>query len=286
MAKDTVKKEEKKLDKATVSKKVSSKKTEAKVTKEVKEKKAKKSDVVKSSKKASADTKSSKKASSATSKKTTASKSSNKSTDTKKTSSTRKPKSTAKPMLPEYYDLPYRYNQTTVKILAQTPTTLFVYWDISDADREALLEKHGENMFYDTKPILIVHNTTKNYSFEIEINDFANSWYIRTQEPDCDYVIELGRRDIKKPSEYIYIQSSNNITSPNDHVLFEKADLGHVVYRNAKTNVLSSKDFGSLRFINDIDKLYGNIYDVYSRLYEKQTLEEITNPSSGEFIKK
>ena len=35
----------------------------------------------------------------------------------------------------EYYDLPYRYNQTVVKVLAQTPNTLFVYWDISDDDR-------------------------------------------------------------------------------------------------------------------------------------------------------
>ena len=28
--------------------------------------------------------------------------------------------------VPEYYDLPYRYNQTTVKVLYQNPTTLFV----------------------------------------------------------------------------------------------------------------------------------------------------------------
>ena len=35
----------------------------------------------------------------------------------------------------EYYDLPYRYNETIVKILAQTPKKLFVYWDISDKDR-------------------------------------------------------------------------------------------------------------------------------------------------------
>ena len=46
------------------------------------------------------------------------------------------------PML-EYYDLPYRYNQTIVRILAQTPTTLFVYWDISDDDRMIL-----QNLFY------------------------------------------------------------------------------------------------------------------------------------------
>ena len=42
---------------------------------------------------------------------------------------------------PEYYDLPYRYNKTVVKILAQTPTNLFVYWEISDDDREKLKEQ-------------------------------------------------------------------------------------------------------------------------------------------------
>lgn len=190
---------------------------------------------------------------------------------------------TAKPMLPEYYDLPYRYNQTIVKILAQTPTTLFVYWDISDEDRKSLNDKYGENFFYESKPILVVHNTTHNYTFEIEINDFANSWYIRTQEPNCDYVIELGRRFHNNASEYIYINSSNDIVSPNDHILFENSDLGNVLFRNVKTNQLSSKDFGSLRFINDIDKLYGNIYDVYSALYNDDILNDLSNPSSGEF---
>ena len=130
------------------------------------------------------------------------------------------------------------------------------------------------------------NNDGQNYSFEIEINDFANSWYIRTQEPNCDYVIELGRRVNKHEGEYIYINSSNDIISPNDHILFENANLGNVLFRDIKTNKLSSKDFGSLRFINDIDKLYGNIYDVYSTLYNDEILNELTNPSSGEFLKK
>ena len=41
----------------------------------------------------------------------------------------------------EYYDLPYRYNETVVKILYQTPTILFVYWDISDFDRENYIKR-------------------------------------------------------------------------------------------------------------------------------------------------
>lgn len=208
---------------------------------------------------------------------------------TEKTSSKTKSeimKKTAKPMLAEYYDLPYRYNQTIVKILAQTPTTLFVYWDISDNDRDALIAKHGENFFYETKPVLIVHNITHNYSFEVDINDFANSWYIRTQEPNCDYIIELGRKYFSNHGEYIFINSSNDIVSPNDHILFENINLGNVLFKNVKTNTLSSKDFGSLRFINNMDKLYGNIYDVYSALYSDDLLNELTNPSSGEFYLK
>lgn len=199
-------------------------------------------------------------------------------------SKSRKLKSTAKVMLSEYYDLPYRYNQTIVKILAQTPTTLFVYWDISDNDRNILIQNYGENFFNETRPILVVHNITKNYFFEIEINDFANSWYIRTQEPNCDYIIELGRRFNNQIGDYIYINSSNDIVSPNDHILFENTNLKNVLFKNIKTSNIFSKDFGDLQFINAMDKLYGNIYDVYSALYNDELLNELTNPSSGEFI--
>jgi len=216
--------------------------------------------------------------------KATTTKKSNTKTSSTKGGTKRKTVATAKPMLAEYYDLPYRYNQTIVKILAQTPTTLFVYWDISDEDRSTLVNMHGDNFFNETRPVLIVHNTTKNYSFEIDINDFANSWYIRTQEPNCDYVIELGRRFNRFSGEYVFINSSNDIVSPNDHILFENINLGNVLFKNVKSNKLSSKDFGDLRFINNIDKLYGNIYDVYSSLYDDETLNGFSNPSSGEFI--
>lgn len=268
-----------KLTKKVVSKKKEDKKVAEKKTASVKAKKTTSKKATSTKKEATSSKKvASVKKETSSSKKATASKlaSSKKATSAKRTS-------TAKPMLEEYYDLPYRYNQTTVKILAQTPTTLFVYWDISDQDREALIKQHGDNVFSSTQPILIVHNTTKNYSFEIEINDFANSWYIRTQEPDCNYIIELGRKDFNRPEEYIHISSSNNMVSPNDHILFEKTDLGNILFRNVKTNVLSSRNFGSLKFMNDIDKLYGNVYDIYSKLYNDE-LTTISNPTSGEFM--
>ena len=115
-----------------------------------------------------------------------------------KTSRTRKSSKkitqTAPVSIIEHYELPYRYNETIVKILYQTPNTLFVYWDISDKDRKKYLEQYGENFFEVTHPILIVHNDTYNYSFEIPIIDFANSWYLRVNDSKCNYRVELGRK--------------------------------------------------------------------------------------------
>ena len=207
-----------------------------KVTKSATKKTTTKKDVVaKTDTKKSSTTKSVAKKTSATSKtvatkktSTSKKKTSKKSTTKKASTSKRKSATTKKQKVDivEYYDLPYRYNQTVVKVLAQTPTNLFIYWDISDKDRENYKAQYGEDFFETTKPVLIIHNTTMNYSFEIDINDFANSWYLHVNDAKCDYQIELGRRPIKENpkinTDYIYISTSNNIESPNDHILFNK----------------------------------------------------------------
>ena len=139
---------------------------------------------------------------------------------TKKTSTSTKSRKLLSNVIAEYYDLPYRYNETIVKILYQTPTILFVYWDISDEDRANYIRTYGEHFFYNTQPVLKIYNLTKNYSFEVEINDFANSWYINNVEPECKYKVELSRRIIKHEenlntinNDYIYcsIRSKNEI---------------------------------------------------------------------------
>lgn len=171
----------------------------------------------------------------------------------------------------EYYDLPYRYNQTIIKILAQTPHAIFIYWDISDSDRSEMVKKYGDNFFNETKPILLVHNKTQNYSFEVEIDDFANSWYLRTPTSNCVFNIELGRKPISNTNvnfenndNVLHITSSNTIVSPNDHIL----NGNNIVYfKNIKTNETTEK------CVSDLKPIY-NIYDLYEDDY-------INNPSSN-----
>lgn len=221
-------------------------------------------------------------------KSTKATSASTKTTTTKKTSSSRTKKATKKEsFFAEYYDLPYRYNQTVVKVLAQTPQMLFVYWDISDEDRMQYTAKYGNDFFTKTRPVLVVHNETMDYTFEVEINDFANSWYLQVNHPNCKYVIELGRRpnlyqdSIK--ANYIYITSSNKIDAPNDHILFEEFN-PNVTYKNVKTGEISTKDFSRLSNFKNMQNIYG-IYDLYKKIYKNELFDEIvegnlSNPSS------
>ncbi len=213
-----------------------------------------------------------------------------KKTTAKKTTTAKRKSSTTKKQkvdIVEYYDLPYRYNQTVVKVLAQTPNNLFIYWDISDKDRENYKAQYGEDFFETTKPVLIIHNTTMNYSFEVDINDFANSWYLHVNDAKCDYKIELGRRPIKENpkinTDYIYISTSNDIESPNDHILFNK-EQKMVYFRNVKTGVQIEKPISAnISFIRNMGKIY-NIYDIYKAMYQNENIEEIydlSNPSSG-----
>ena len=185
----------------------------------------------------------------------------------------------------EYYDLPFRYNHTVVKVLAQTPNRLFIYWDVSDEDKQALIDKFGPYFYNNTKPVLIVHNKTMNYSFEVDINDYANSWYLHVNDSKCDYDVELGRRSINKyaqtPNGYVGISQSNSIQSPNDHILFD--ELGNsVVFENVKTSEKYEKDISSAEFLKRLGDLL-NIKGLYDHLYKGEVINsnfDLNNPTS------
>lgn len=254
---------------------VSAKKTSKKVNSDIKETSAKKSTAKTTKKTATKSTSTTKKATKE------ATKTTKKSTSTRKSTKKTKAESNSKAIVShvEYYDLPYRYNETTVKILAQTPTTLFIYWDISDNDRKSFAEKYGEDFFNNTKPVLVVTNRTMNYSFEIDINDFANCWYLHVNDANCDYSVELGRRPKymnMNIDNYIYVSTSNDMEMPNNHILFDR--LGKTVFfRNVKNNFLEEKQISSISFIKSIGKIY-DIYEIYQELYKDEiSLEELDN---------
>ena len=309
-----VKNTSKKSSTTSTSKAVSGKSTKKTTSTTAKKEVKKKTTSKKASTKKASSGKTSTAKKSTTSKKATTTKKTTKkvtSTTTKKTATTKttRGRKSIKEMLPEeitastdltkkieileYYDLPYRYNQTVVKVLAQTPTTLFIYWDISDDDRKRFVEQYGEDFFNNTKPVLVIHNNTMHYSFEIEIDDFANSWYLHVNDANCEYSVELGRRPkyynetrhIDIPNNYLFVTSSNTIESPNDHVLFDK-NIKTVYFKDVKTNIVTAKNITSISFLRNMGKIY-NLYDLQSDFTKNAWINsnhwqlDLKNPSSG-----
>ncbi len=295
-------KEKKKTTKSTTRKtsskananttKATAKKSSAKssTTKTASAKKASKSDSEETVKKATRKT-TKKTSNSVTPKATKSSTKKTTSKTTKKTASTRKTAKASKSdkddildepkvEIIEYYDLPYRYNQTVVKILAQTPNVLFVYWDISDIDRENFINNYGNDFFNNTVPILLVINKTMNYSYEVEINDFANSWYLHVNDANCEYKVELGRRT-KINSDYYHIITSNDLNMPNDHILFENIP-DKVLFRNVKTQESIEKPITTIKFFKEFAKSK-DFYNYFKKLLNDELTEDgikLTLPSS------
>ena len=295
------------LSKSKSSKKVESKKEKAssktkpveKVEKTTKAKSVKKEPKEKtsSSKTKKTVTKKETKTAEKKSKVTKTTKATKESTKNSKTTA-KKAKKLEQEYLQEYYDLPYRYNETVVKILAQTPKRLFVYWDVSEKDKETYLNAFGEDFFEKTYPVLLVHNEEMNYTFEVPINDFANSWYLDIQDPKTKYVVQLGRKfrniqevrpvreivqkeNINLQNDYIHITDSNKLEVPNDHILFETIK-NQVTYRNVKTGNEYKKDISDI--FEKLSKSYKevDIEEMYKELYGDEISRDIlSNPSSG-----
>ena len=187
---------------------------------------------------------------------------------------------------------------------------LFVYWDVSEKDKQKLKKQFGEDIFQNTTPYLIIKNETKNYQYEVEVNDYANSWYLHIPDSDCKYEVILIRKakgnfnfnpnnsennnnnnnsNNNSDSNNAYksynnsdfnniyysvinncitITSSNDLQTPNDHILFEK--LGrNIFFQNVKNKEVQSKDISSFAYMHNIGNIY-HIYDLYKEMYKDE----------------
>lgn len=161
----------------------------------------------------------------------------------------------------EYYEVPYRYDETTVKIIAQNPYKLYVYWDISNKKKEELISNYGKDFFTKTTPVLIVTNKSTNESFEVEVNDFANSWYIDIPDNSSKYIVELAR----KVNDTIYIdpingnkvkiEEKNKINNTSNNKKTDEKDI-KFNYLNAQSkNSIQKIEKGSLIILNQSNTL-------------------------------
>jgi hypothetical protein len=126
-----------------------------------------------------------------------------------------RPRSVMPQELPSYYD------QDKIILQVRDPRWLHAYWELKNQTIEGLKRKLGDD-FYRAKKILRVYDVTNiifngfnaNSFFDIQYNDFANSWYIDTAGPGRSWCVDLGL--MLTDGRFITILRSNVVSTPLD----------------------------------------------------------------------
>ena len=103
----------------------------------------------------------------------------------------------------EYYELPTKYNRTIIRLLVQSPTRMFVYWEVSQDTIDQFNKQHKN--YADCIAVLKVTNLTKNYSYNIPVNPYADNYYIDVEDSGCKYQVELRKDVQKKVCKYVHL---------------------------------------------------------------------------------
>lgn len=149
----------------------------------------------------------------------------------------------------EYFDVPYRYNETCIKLIFQTPHMLFAFWDVSDNDEKMFIEKYGKQSYYNSKIYLEVTNLSNGKSFEIDVGPFAKNWYIHIDEPNCKYMVKLCR---KVNNDILNITQSNSLQVPTDAPHFPANTTFNFVNIYTKQHAFTLSNKQAIEAINSV----------------------------------
>jgi hypothetical protein len=111
-----------------------------------------------------------------------------------------------------------QYGDNKIVLLVRDPWWLFAYWEVT-AQREEEVRREIEHAnLKKEKTVLRVYDTTgtnpekANAYFDIELNFFADQWYIDVGSPNRDWVVDIGIRTTQ--GRFFTLARSNRVRTP------------------------------------------------------------------------
>ena len=119
------------------------------------------------------------------------------------------------------YELPAGYGDTRIIIQVRDPYWMHAYWEINEDKMNSVRRDLGPHM-HDARRILRVYDITDvifdgsnaNKYFDIDINDYASSWYVNGGEAGRSFCLDIGY--LLANGRFIMIARSNCISMPID----------------------------------------------------------------------
>lgn len=121
-------------------------------------------------------------------------------------------------------NLPASYGENNLMLMVQSPSVIFLYWDLSPGQISAL-NGYGPLLarLYDCGGAAICSG---NLIEEAALPPCTNNWYFNKVRSGFRYYAELGYRNGE--NEFIYIMRSNEVQTPGNQAA-ETYGMGHAV---------------------------------------------------------
>ncbi|MBN1901047.1 DUF4912 domain-containing protein [Candidatus Sumerlaeota bacterium] len=122
-------------------------------------------------------------------------------------------------------ELPMGYGDTRVVILVRDPEWIFAYWEINDKTRTLHNLPRGRHdktlalRIFDVTGIEF-NGSNANRFYDVIINDYAVSWYLRMSEVNRSWCVDLGYYDIERGG-FVTLARSNIANTPPGGVSFK-----------------------------------------------------------------
>jgi hypothetical protein len=115
-------------------------------------------------------------------------------------------------------NVPDAYGDSKIVLLIRDPEWVFAYWEINDQLRSTHNIKRGKHnktmvlRIFDVSGIDF-DGTNANRYYDVIVNDYAKSWYLRIPEVNRTWCVELGYYDTSS-GDFMKIVASNIVTTP------------------------------------------------------------------------
>ncbi len=136
--------------------------------------------------------------------------------------------STTGVMVEEKVEIPHKYGEDRLTLLARDPWWIFAYWEVTPHTWENCRNQVGAHVtlkevlrIYDITDIPELNISRAHSFFDIEITPFADNWYINVGQPGRSFCAELG---LRTPEGKFYPLVRSNIVRTPRYGMSDRTD--------------------------------------------------------------
>lgn len=115
-------------------------------------------------------------------------------------------------------EFPSSYGKSQLNLLVRDPEWLYAYWEITATVQSEFSRQYGD-VWNESIPTLRVYDVTnedESTFYDIQIQDYADSWYLHVGKPNHTFFVDLGR--VLPDGSFYCIARSNVVTTPSNRI--------------------------------------------------------------------